>query len=99
MANNLDFLAKLSLDLDNLALDQVLALRLGTQAEAFHAPTCFIHNYQQVSAAPDRNVFYGATDVEVNQFESVVMALVMVAKEWILDHLSLLTPAAYTRST
>ena len=78
MANNLDFLTELSLNLANEALDQVLALRLGTQAEVFHAPTCFIHNYQQVSAAPDRNLFHGTTDIKVEKLECVVATLITI---------------------
>ena len=38
MTNKLDCLAKLSLDLGDVALDDVLALRLGSQTEAIHTP-------------------------------------------------------------
>lgn len=54
MANEIDFLAELSLDLDNIALDGVFTFRLGTQAEALHASTGFIRHRQQVSATANQ---------------------------------------------
>jgi hypothetical protein len=41
MANKLDLLAELSLDLSNVLFDVVFALILGTQTESLHAPNRF----------------------------------------------------------
>ena len=65
MANELDFLAELSLDLDDVAFDVAFALRLGTQTEALHAPVGFVDNQKHVPAAANGSLLHGAADIEV----------------------------------
>ena len=57
IANELDLLAKWSLDLDDVVLDAVFSLRPGPQTETVHAATGFVHDHQQISAAADRDFF------------------------------------------
>ena len=52
MTNKLNRLVKLILDLDDVALDKLFALRLGVQTEALYLPNGFVNNQQQVSAEP-----------------------------------------------
>ena len=61
----LNLFAELRLDLENVVLDAVYNFRLGPQRETFHAPTGFVDDKQQVSAATNRNFFHGAAYVEV----------------------------------
>ncbi|KAJ8571293.1 hypothetical protein ON010_g5541 [Phytophthora cinnamomi] len=78
------------LHLGDESAQAAFTLRPGSQTESRHAAAGFVRDQQQVAAATQRLFLHGPADVEVEELERLVLALVRVAWEGLLHHFPLL---------